>query len=191
MSGTSQRASPAPPSAKRRRTNLSDSNAEEQVVNSTEYWFSDGNIILQVENTRFRVHKSVLAIHSPILHDMFSVPQPPEGEEFVEGCPVVQLWDRAEDWELLLWISYRGVQYRLQENTRPHLNTVAALLRLGHKYEMADYRDHGRRSLSHWYQLGPFSGGHTGSTMQPPKPIGMSCGQPLGTPLPSPIYLTS
>lgn len=39
-------------------------------------WLDDGNIILHVENTQFRVHRSVLAMNSMVFQDMFGIPQP-------------------------------------------------------------------------------------------------------------------
>lgn len=55
-------------------------------------WFDDGNVVVQAEQTLFKVHKSILALHSTVFKDMFSIPQPPpEGEIMVEGCPVVRV----------------------------------------------------------------------------------------------------
>ncbi|KAJ7719908.1 hypothetical protein B0H16DRAFT_1261359, partial [Mycena metata] len=63
-----------PPRTKRRRT---DSGARTvPITQSAEYWFDDGNIILQVESTQFRVLKSLLAMHSFVFRDMFT-PLPP------------------------------------------------------------------------------------------------------------------
>ncbi len=59
-----------------------------------ELWYPDGNIILSAGNVHFRVYMGSLARHSPVFHDMFKIPQPPNtGEE----CPVVELWDSPHD----------------------------------------------------------------------------------------------
>jgi hypothetical protein len=59
---------------------------------------SDTNLILRSSDlVDFRVHKSVLAMASPVLKDLFSLPQPP-GSETIDGFPVIQL---SEDSELL------------------------------------------------------------------------------------------
>lgn len=92
----------APPT-KRRRTGDA---TETPLVRSTEYWFYDGNIILQVESTQFRLAKSVLSMHSSVFRDMFMVPLPAD-ERTVENCPVVILTgDTAQDWTCFLGAIY-------------------------------------------------------------------------------------
>ena len=59
---------------------------------------SDTNVILRSSDlVNFRVHKSVLAMASPVLKDIFSLPQPYDSET-IDGLPVIQL---SEDSELL------------------------------------------------------------------------------------------
>ena len=78
-------------------------------------WFDDGNIILQVENKKFRVHKSILALHSSILSDMFMLGKPDadmESDSVEDGCPVVEMKDdSASEWEELLSLIYHGYRY--------------------------------------------------------------------------------
>lgn len=70
------------------------------------FWLDDGNIILRTSKTQFRVHKSVLKMHSTVFEDMFSVPQPVDQPTF-DGCPFVVLTDDDDkDWELLLATLY-------------------------------------------------------------------------------------
>ena len=58
----------------------------------------DANIIIRSSDlVDFRVHKSVLAMSSPVLKDRLSLPQPSDSETF-DGLPVVEL---SEDSELL------------------------------------------------------------------------------------------
>ena len=59
-------------------------------------WFNDGNIILQAESKQFRVLRSILSENSSVFADMFTVPQPVDGE-LVDGCPIVHVSDTAED----------------------------------------------------------------------------------------------
>ena len=78
-------------------------------------WFCDGSVILQAESTLFRVHKSQLSRRSTVFSDMFALAQPPvmtthatlAGETY-EGCPVVKLYDSAEDVANLLLALYDG-----------------------------------------------------------------------------------
>jgi hypothetical protein len=58
----------------------------------------DANLIIQSSDlVNFRVHKPVLAMASPVFKDLFSLPQPSDGES-VDGLPMVQL---SEDSDLL------------------------------------------------------------------------------------------
>lgn len=71
-----------------------------------DFWFSDGSIILKVQNTMFRVHKTTLASHSTVFADMFGVPQPTD-QDAIEGCAVIEVpQDRAADFEQLLKAIY-------------------------------------------------------------------------------------
>jgi hypothetical protein len=76
----------------------SERNSDGDQRTRSQYWFEDGNIVLQAENTLFRVHRSILSRHSQIFKDTFAMPQAPSQEnESIEGCPVVPLSDTAED----------------------------------------------------------------------------------------------
>lgn len=59
-------------------------------------WFEDGNVILQAEQSFFRVYTGILSARSTVFRDMFSFPQP-ETEDLMEGCPIIVLHDSAED----------------------------------------------------------------------------------------------
>lgn len=62
------------------------------------FWFYDGSIIVQAENTLFRVHQTVLSNSSEIFSTLFSLPQSDsDTQNCIEGCPVVQLQDLAKD----------------------------------------------------------------------------------------------
>lgn len=76
---------------------------EKPIKHSEDIWFEDGNVVLQVDRTQFRVHRSILSRHSSVFADMFALPQPNDTSDWVEGCPVVIMsGDEAEDWEMVL-----------------------------------------------------------------------------------------
>lgn len=78
---------------------------------STKFWFNDGNIVLKVETMLYRVHASTLARHSKVFEDMVSFPQPlNEQNSLLCGCPVLELSDRANDFELILSIFYDNLK---------------------------------------------------------------------------------
>ncbi|KDQ51552.1 hypothetical protein JAAARDRAFT_139974 [Jaapia argillacea MUCL 33604] len=56
-------------------------------------WLDDGSVILLAESTQFRVHRTVLSMHSPILADILNKPV---GDR-IEGCPVFPLSSSARD----------------------------------------------------------------------------------------------
>ncbi|KAJ6584636.1 hypothetical protein B0H19DRAFT_1015201 [Mycena capillaripes] len=126
------------PRTKRRRTNDSEdaSETETPLMRSAEYWFDDGNIILQVESTQFRLTKSMLSMHSNVFRDMFTVPLPPD-EPTVENCPVVILTgDTAKD-----WIHFLGVVYpKCFVEEAPRMEVIAGVLRLSKKYDFPIFR---------------------------------------------------
>lgn len=72
---------------------------------SHQFWYADGNVVLQAESTQFRVHRTLLSLHSVIMKDCFDCPQPVDNET-VEGCPVIHLSDSAKDIDILCGLLY-------------------------------------------------------------------------------------
>jgi len=97
------------PPLKRQRTDDAQKDTETQ---RSRFWFDDGNVILQTENTQFRVHRSLLSLHSNVFNDMFSVPQPTDTTTIpdVDGCPVIPLSDKTSDLEHILSIFYENIR---------------------------------------------------------------------------------
>ncbi|KAI0342601.1 hypothetical protein BDW22DRAFT_1305043, partial [Trametopsis cervina] len=74
------------------------------------WYIADGNIVLLAGKTAFRGYRGLLAMQSPVLQDMFSIPQPDDGETF-EGCPVVRLQDSVYQVAWLCWALYGGPKW--------------------------------------------------------------------------------
>jgi hypothetical protein len=74
---------------------------------STMVWFEDGNIILEADVTRYRVHKGVLVKHSSVFHEILSIPMSLD-QELYDGVPVVRLPDFSGDVEYLLRALYES-----------------------------------------------------------------------------------
>jgi len=60
-------------------------------------WFEDGNLILKAENSLFRIYTGLLAARSSVFKDMLAFPPPAEGNEMLDGCPIVTVYDNAKD----------------------------------------------------------------------------------------------
>ncbi|CAA7261832.1 unnamed protein product [Cyclocybe aegerita] len=117
------------------------------ITRSTNFWLDDGNIILQAENTQFRVHKSMLARQSSIFKDMFSIPQPSEPlDPVVEGCPVVTLSDKASDVDCILSIFYDNVNV-VDLGEALSIDQLAVILCMGKKYDITYLRDRALKKL--------------------------------------------
>ncbi|KAF6749416.1 hypothetical protein DFP72DRAFT_818896 [Ephemerocybe angulata] len=109
-------------------------------ISRSTLWFDDGNIILQAESIIFRVHRSVLALHSPVLRDMFLLARPDMDIEPDFGCPLVRMeGDLGSEWEELLTLIYHGFSKTRPGDTLSFIQ-ISAMLRLGHKYSFRSYR---------------------------------------------------
>ncbi|KAH9922098.1 uncharacterized protein B0H18DRAFT_1019101 [Fomitopsis serialis] len=102
-------------------------------------WFDDGNIMLLAGGVAFRVYRGLLALHSEIFADMFSVPQP-ESVEQLDGCPVIHLTDHPDELRHFLRDLFVDKKYNRHNETLP-CTTVVALARLAHKYGIKDMLD--------------------------------------------------
>lgn len=94
------------PPLKKRRTSagMEAPDPTPSITRSQEFWLEDGTIVLQAETTQFLVHKSVLSRHSVVFSDMFSISKSEDTHEpFIEGKPLVQIFDTAEDIDHLLY----------------------------------------------------------------------------------------
>ncbi|RDB26512.1 hypothetical protein Hypma_005667 [Hypsizygus marmoreus] len=113
----------------------------------SEFWLYDGSIVLAVQGTLFRVHQTILANHSEVFSDLFSLPQPKKDdndeEERIEGCQVVYLPDNAEDFVDLLRAIYHPSHFdKLSPNADLDtiLTFISGILRLSTKYYIRELR---------------------------------------------------
>jgi len=134
-------------------------------------WLPDGNVVLATDSLLFRVHKSVLSLHSSVFKDMFDLPFTPAGNldgnarqqlsataavtscEEYEGLPMVSLaGDKGKEVAHLLLAAYdRG--YYEQDNDNTPLEVVTALLLLSSKYDFANIRRHVIKHISRHYPI--------------------------------------
>ncbi|TFK52098.1 hypothetical protein OE88DRAFT_1658894 [Heliocybe sulcata] len=126
-----------------------------------ELWFIDGSVILQADTTIFRVHASILSLHSGFFRDMFSLPGPSDPSssrkvgvnmnEELDGCPLVLLHDKSDDLaSLLKALYYAGPNFG--DNDAQDFRVVSGILRLASKYLVDSLRD---KALSHLQKAWP------------------------------------
>lgn len=74
----------------------------------SDIWYEDGNIILQAGGTQFKVYQGTLADNSTVFKKIFSFPQPlSKDTQMVEGCPVVDLSESAQEVRCMLEAIYQ------------------------------------------------------------------------------------
>ncbi|KZP11458.1 hypothetical protein FIBSPDRAFT_899024 [Athelia psychrophila] len=103
------------------------------IITRSKLWFKDGSVVLQAENTQFKVHQSILSMNSTVFSDIFLAPQS-AGEHLAEGCPIVHLSDTSADVTIMLQAICQR-RYVANGSALPFL-VVAAFLRLGNKYDI-------------------------------------------------------
>ncbi|KAH9886911.1 hypothetical protein C8Q73DRAFT_657461 [Cubamyces lactineus] len=121
-----------------------------QLVRDEEFWYEDGTIDLVAGNVIFRVYKGVLAEHSAVFKDMFSLPQPPS-ESSSSQCPVVYLSDSPEDLRHVLRVLMPRNDVSPFSPYDPSFNMISATIRLGNKYEMPRLVEHSVHYLKKWF----------------------------------------
>ncbi|TFY80055.1 hypothetical protein EWM64_g3962 [Hericium alpestre] len=105
-----------------------------ELERSGDFWFDDGSIVIVAGSIAFRVHSSVLALHSQVFRDMLAVGQSTEGQETMDGCPVVQLSDEYKDLYELLTVLYHPNTLRKDKGINYDL--ILPLLQLSRKYDI-------------------------------------------------------
>ncbi|CAG7854807.1 SubName: Full=Uncharacterized protein {ECO:0000313/EMBL:CCA68695.1} [Serendipita indica DSM 11827] len=100
------------------------------------FYFQTGDLVFQVENAIFKVHRHFLMEHSPVLQDMFSashlIERSGDGED--DSPAFVLKDDSLRGWECILSLFYPQNVFQ-----QPRFTAVewASILRVAHKYLMA------------------------------------------------------
>ncbi|KAF4568613.1 hypothetical protein EYR36_010625 [Pleurotus pulmonarius] len=118
-----------------------------QLVKSTQFWFSDGNVILVSKpHMGFKVHRGQLARHSDVFSTMFDIPQPPN-QPLIDGCPFVELHDNPLDLSHFLKALYDGMYF--SGPRAGDFPVIAGVLRLSTKYFVEHLRQQCLQRLQH------------------------------------------
>ncbi|TBU23770.1 hypothetical protein BD311DRAFT_810469 [Dichomitus squalens] len=126
--------------------------AQSGVKRDEEFWFHDGSVVIRAGETAFRLFKGLLAAQSPVLHDLFSAPNFAP-DEYIDGVPVVRVFDAPEDWRYLLRILVPKGEMIMLETIRSlkDFPLVSALIRLAHKYQIGSLEQRAIEALKRMY----------------------------------------
>ncbi|KAL7285508.1 hypothetical protein PYCCODRAFT_1424822 [Trametes coccinea BRFM310] len=118
------------------------------MVKDPDYWFEDGNIIITATNFHprsrpcgFRVHQGALFSHSTVLQDLLG--RPLQVTDTAYNCAVVHFSESGHNLKCFLRAIYGGIG----PNDDLPFADAAALVRLGHKYDVARVYTLGMGSL--------------------------------------------
>ncbi|KAF7368820.1 BTB domain-containing protein [Mycena venus] len=108
------------------------------VVKDEQYYRSDGDCIIQVENVLFKIHRYHLSGDSPILENMFSLPSgnlPSEGQD--DDNPIVLSGDTLAQFRAFLYFSYSVFgKEQVPHMSFNDLERLVDVIQFAHKYLM-------------------------------------------------------
>ncbi|KAI0676520.1 hypothetical protein C8Q78DRAFT_27991 [Trametes maxima] len=138
----------------------------QDVTRDTEFWFSDGSIVLIAGNVAFKIYKELLASQSDVVADMIGVATDPQAVDLLDGSPVVCLSDSPEDLRHLLRILVprtRRLIYTPPDGSAFSFDQLSSLVRLGHKYGIEDVEKQALSYLKLYYttKFECWEAGHT------------------------------
>lgn len=119
------------------------------LVRSSEVWFKDGNIILQAEDTLFKVYRGILSRESPFFRDMFSLPQTDvNAAGRLEECPIIVVHDKADELK-----SFLSAMLNYEYHFNGHFDCIdyVTILRLATKYQAEILRRRAIETLQYVY----------------------------------------
>lgn len=143
--------------------NRSRSSVVDDLGRVVSHWYDDGNVVLQAEDTVFRVYQGLLASRSPVFRTILETRYPLIGETY-DGVRLVRVSDKALGLcYFLKTIDGHGALYTF-EASNPFV-AQSAILRLGAEYNVPTIR---YRAISHPLKSFPLELKHR-TKRDPPK----------------------
>ncbi|KAF9254425.1 hypothetical protein L218DRAFT_938600 [Marasmius fiardii PR-910] len=108
------------------------------LVQDSDYYIAEGNTVIRVENTLFKVHRYLLSRDGSAFEGMFSLehvrPETPrEGES--DESPIILHGDKPEEFKALLWSLYAlPAEVFQMPSTQSDVVRFIHLARVAHKY---------------------------------------------------------
>ncbi|KAF7376982.1 BTB domain-containing protein [Mycena sanguinolenta] len=114
-----------------------------------DHYHAEGDSIIRVEQTLFKVHKAFLTHNSSVFSTMFNLPVgmgDPEGSS--DDNPIVLLGDEVEDFcAVLNYIYAPPVRTQIQDITTAALPEIISVVKFAHKYAMDHWKEWGLKVL--------------------------------------------
>ncbi|KAF7336512.1 hypothetical protein MSAN_02283200 [Mycena sanguinolenta] len=102
------------------------------------HYHAEGDVIIRVEHTLFKVYKAFLTHNSSVFATMFNLPAgmgDPEGSS--DDHPIVLEGEKAMDFRTVLEFLYATpVKLQIYSTAIPALLNIISLAKFSHKYEM-------------------------------------------------------
>ncbi|PVF91328.1 hypothetical protein CPB86DRAFT_878583 [Serendipita vermifera] len=98
-------------------------------------FFEDGTLLLQVENTIFKVHRSILSRYSTVIRDLIDESNGISHDNNTEEICLILNGDSLIGWELLLGLQYNGPRITSDGFIGEDLLSI---LTITHKYDMQE-----------------------------------------------------
>ncbi|KAJ6494020.1 hypothetical protein C8R47DRAFT_1118064 [Mycena vitilis] len=117
-------------------------------VKDEKYFRPDGDCVIQVESTLFKIHRFHLMEHSSVFQDMFPSNVPLEGKD--ESNPIVFQDDTVSQFRAFMFYSYSGPsKVQVSRASVADLGRLLDLLTFAHKYLMRECLLWALESLEH------------------------------------------
>ncbi|CAE6445259.1 unnamed protein product [Rhizoctonia solani] len=125
-------------------TTTSNDNDTSPPVTNSKFFFEDSMVVIQIENKRFKVHRSKL-LESEIFADMFAVAEVSgSGQKPIEGSsadhPIILQGVNAFDFECLLTLLY--ARHCVQEHPKLDIPVILPAFRLVHMWNFRELREY-------------------------------------------------
>ncbi|KAF7326826.1 BTB domain-containing protein [Mycena sanguinolenta] len=119
------------------------------VLRDNDYYYPAGDTIIQVENTLFKIHKFLLAHHSPVFATMFALPVESDPEGAVDDLPIVLEGETAANFRAVVKYIYAPpIQLQIQFMRMTDVPEMISVAKFSHKYAMDHWKQWALRVLA-------------------------------------------
>ncbi|GJE89939.1 BTB/POZ domain-containing protein [Phanerochaete sordida] len=124
--------------------------AVETPEHSTDFWFDEGNVIISARQKSFKLHTSILMLHSEVFKTLLNSAALAQLQERLDSCPVLRVDDMGTDFEDLLHIIYNGANSPWFDRQEPPIgyNDFRVIVKIAVKYEVKEIIKEAKHRLS-------------------------------------------